>query len=60
MKPEWCPQCEEARHNAKAAGHRSWATGVCFDHAGLSLEDWVSSLPPQQQQQIQQAAKEGG
>lgn len=33
---EACAACEAARANAKAAGHRDWRDGVCFEHAGVT------------------------
>ena len=37
--PADCPKCEVGRANAKAAGHRDWREGVCFDCAGCSLDE---------------------
>lgn len=34
-----CQACETARAYSKAAGHRDWRRGVCFDHAAVSLDD---------------------
>ena len=34
-----CQACNTSRANAKAAGHRDWRRGVCWDHAAVSLDD---------------------
>lgn len=34
-----CPACATSRANAKAAGHRDWRHGVCFEHAAVNLDD---------------------
>lgn len=34
-----CQACETARAYSKAAGHRDWHRGVCWDHAAVSLDD---------------------
>ncbi|KKC39531.1 hypothetical protein WH87_04890 [Devosia epidermidihirudinis] len=44
-----CAACEAGRRSAKAAGHRDWALGVCFDHAGISWERWLSKQPMEMQ-----------
>lgn len=33
-----CTACEAGRLNAKAAGHRDWREGVCWDHAAFDLD----------------------
>ncbi|WP_291753220.1 hypothetical protein [Brevundimonas sp.] len=33
-----CAKCEMTRANAKAAGHRDWKKGVCFDCAAFDLD----------------------
>ena len=33
-----CQACETSRAYSKAAGHRDWRRGVCWDHAAFDLD----------------------
>lgn len=49
-----CATCEAGRLNAKAAGHRDWREGVCWDHAAFDLDSpegraLMADLPPEPQ-----------
>lgn len=39
-----CPRCIAARAGAKAAGHRGGGKGVCFDHAGVNIDEYFASI----------------
>jgi hypothetical protein len=43
MKPS-CAKCEASKANAKAAGHRDWHRGECFDCAGVDLDAYFASI----------------
>lgn len=38
MRGAVCSKCDETRERARAAGFRDWRKGVCYDHAGVSLD----------------------
>lgn len=56
MAETTCPKCEQSRQNAKAAGHRDWATGVCYDHAGISWDDLMARHTPAERAEIERLA----
>lgn len=49
-------ECERSRQSAKAAGHRDWAAGVCFDHAGTSWEEFMATLPAAERAEVERLA----
>jgi len=51
-----CPDCEKARANARAAGHRDWKTGVCYDHAGVRWEALMARHSPAERAIIERLA----
>ena len=57
-----CATCEIARANAKAAGHRNWREGVCFDCAGISTDSdaWRELMADVKPEMVERAAREIG
>lgn len=39
-----CSKCDIARANAKAAGHRDWREGVCFDCAAVDIDECFARI----------------
>lgn len=57
-----CASCETSRTNARAAGHRDWREGVCFDCAGIRTDSevWRELVADVTPEMVERAAREMG
>lgn len=57
-----CAACETSRATARAAGHRDWREGVCFECAGISTDSdaWRELMADVTPEMVATAAREMG